>query len=431
MTAMIKMFVFLMVLAAFFFAAPQQTVADEQSRILRTCNAFGYDVPDRTPHRWLRPVAQESVTLTIWADPLRAGVLEQFVSEYMEMHPEVEIVVVEKELNQIYEEFSLAAMSGEGPDIILGLNSWVGNLSQMGLIALLDPGSRRSDFLNVSIRCWVCDGFLYGLPIAVENVAFVRNMELVPDVPADWNEVRTISQELLDASGIYGFVLQEGDSYHFAGIQSAFGGGVFAYDPETGYDSDIVTLNEEGSVLAGEWYQGMVSDGLIPSGLDFSGAFGLFETGQAAMILAGPWMLEQLYNSGIPFEISGLPGGGPPYVGSLGFMVNANSENQGMAADFVVNFLPRYDIMSQFVEGDFRVSAYIPALSEDEDPNRRVFGEVADGGLPQPSFASMNNVYSLLNDALFRIASGELTPQEAFDQAAESIYQVFEESGEG
>ena len=84
---------------------------------------------------------------------------------------------------------------------------------------------------------FVYEGAQYGLPYAAENVAFLRNTELVPENPETWEDVRAVS-EAADCrwfASQYGFIMFDNNPYHFFPVQTAFGGYVFGLTDE-GYD---------------------------------------------------------------------------------------------------------------------------------------------------------------------------------------------------
>ena len=75
------------------------------------------------------------------------------------------------------------------------------------------------------------------MPYGIENVALIRNVDLVPEAPATWQEVTEISRELRESGDAeYGFLIQTGDAYHHYPIISAFGGYIFGTSEDGGYD---------------------------------------------------------------------------------------------------------------------------------------------------------------------------------------------------
>ena len=50
-------------------------------------------------------------------------------------------------------------------------------------------------FSEVAVQAFTYEGQTYGLPYAVENIALVRNTDLVPDAPATFEEMVQIATD--------------------------------------------------------------------------------------------------------------------------------------------------------------------------------------------------------------------------------------------
>ncbi|MFW5684521.1 MAG: sugar ABC transporter substrate-binding protein, partial [Spirochaetota bacterium] len=251
-------------------------------------------------------------TLVIWADEQRAPILEELGAEFTETYG-VPVTIQQLGFGDIRDNIKVAGPAGEGPDILVGAHDWLGELVASGLVAPIDLGAKSGEFTDASIAAFTYEGELYGMPYAVENLAFVYNPDLVPEVPADWDEVLEVSAALQDAGTTqYGFVRQEGDPYHFFPIQTAFGGYVFGVNPDGTYDPDEVGIGDQGSIAAAEWLEEAVTAGVVPAGVDWDTYHTLFESGEAAMIVTGPWAIGRLDASGVNYEVANIPGGGQP-----------------------------------------------------------------------------------------------------------------------
>jgi maltose-binding protein MalE len=370
--------------------------------------------------------------LVIWADETRAPILEDLGADF-EAEFGVAVVVQEYGFGDIRDNFKTAAPAGEGPDIIVGAHDWLGELVVNSLLQPLEFGEEvEAEFLPAALQAFVYEGALYGMPYATENVAFVRNPELVPDAPATWDDVRALSEELTDGEGSYGYIIQDSDPYHFFPIQTAFGGYVFGVTEE-GYDAEDLGIDSEGAIAAATWLEGMADDGLMPTGVDYDVMHSLFTNGEAAMIVTGPWAIGQIQDSGIPFEVSGLPAGpdevtGKPFLGVQGFMVSAFSEKQLLAETFLIDYVATSEAMQAIFDADPRPSAYLPVRESVEDPILQGFIDAGAEGLAMPAIPAMSSVWTSWGDALSLIRNDELSGEEAFATAAEQIRTLLVES---
>jgi maltose/maltodextrin transport system substrate-binding protein/arabinogalactan oligomer/maltooligosaccharide transport system substrate-binding protein len=363
----------------------------------------------------------EGAELVIWADEQRAPVMEELGAQFTETYG-VPVTVQQLGFGDIRDNIKVAGPAGEGADIIVGAHDWLGELVSSGIVAPISLGAKESDFTNASIQAFTYDGELYGMPYAVENVAFFYNPELVSDVPSSWDDVLAVSRDLQSSGAAdYGFVRQEGDPYHFFPIQTAFGGYVFGQNSDGTYDPNDVGIDNEGSIEAANWLDTAVAEGVVPAGVDWDTYHALFENEQAAMIITGPWALDRLNASGVPFEIANIPGGGQPFLGVQGFMVSAFSENVPMATAFLTEFVAQTDPMFRIYELGGRPPAYEPALAMVEDEQLAAFGEAGVVGLPMPAIPEMSAVWTAWGDAVTLIMQEQEDGEAAFENAAAQI----------
>lgn len=369
------------------------------------------------------------VYLTVWADENRAPILEGLAADFEEQYG-VALIVELVGFGDIKDQLTIAGPAGEGPDIIVGAHDWLGELVSNGLLSPIDLGDKAGDFAPSAVQAFTVEGDLYGLPNATENVGFFINTDLVPSCPATWTEVQEISTELAAnntddiESNQYGFIRMEGDPFHFFPIQTAFGGYVFGLTEE-GYDASDVGIDSEGSLAAATFWDGFVKAGLQPPATDWESMHLAFESGQAAMIISGPWAVLRITDSGIPFEICPLPGevaeAGAPFLGAQGFMISAFANDPLLAQIFLTEFVATPEVMYAFYEADPRTPAYLPVLETLEDPNVVAFGEAGANALPMPTIPEMDSVWGAWEGAIVLIAQQGDDPINAFTNAAEQI----------
>ncbi len=376
-------------------------------------------------------VLAQGDTLVIWADETRAPVLEELGADF-EAEFGVGVEVQQLGFGDIRDQFKTAGPAGEGPDIIIGAHDWLGELVVNGLLAPVELGDLEELFLPSAVQAFVYEGQLYGLPYAIENVALVYNTDLLEAAPTTWEEVREISEQIHSENmEKYGFIRMEGDPYHFFPIQTAFGGYVFGLTEE-GYDPTDVGIDSEGSLAAATWYEAMVNDGLQPEGVDWEVMHALFESGDAAMIITGPWAIDRLNESGVPYAVAAIPAGpdgeaGRPFLGVQGFMISAFSENQLLAESFLLDFVATEEAMTALFEAGKRPSAFLPVFEAIDDETLLGFAAAGENGLAMPAIPEMSAVWSAWGDAVTSITQKAQTGEAAFTNAAEQIRTLIEE----
>jgi arabinogalactan oligomer/maltooligosaccharide transport system substrate-binding protein len=370
-------------------------------------------------------VSAQNPTLTLWADDTRAPIMEALAPAFADEYG-VDLVIQQVGFGDIRDQFIIAGPAGEGPDVFIGAHDWLGELVTSGLLAPIDLGDKADLFTEAALKGFTYDGELYGMPYSVENVAFFRNADLVPDAPATWDDVRSISEELVSSGAAqFGYAIQENDPYHAFPIQTAFGGYVFGYEEGVGYNPDDVGIDSPGTIAAFDWLDKMVEDGLTPDGLDYDSMHAMFEGGDAAMIISGPWALDRIRESGVNYAISTLPAGpagpGRPFLGVQGFMVSAFTADPQLAQIFLTEFVATEDVMYQFYEQNQRPPAMISVLDSIEDPDLLAFGEAGVDGLPMPAIPEMSAVWTAWGDAMQLVIQQQVSAEEAFTNAAEQI----------
>lgn len=169
----------------------------------------------------------------------------------------------------------------------------------------------------------------------------------------------------------------------------------------------------------------MVQDGLTPDGLDYDSMHALFESGEAAMMVTGPWAVERIVASGVPFEISAIPAGpaGPaqPFLSVQGFMVSAFAQDPQLAQIFLNEFVATDDVMLALYEGEPRPPAWMPIMEQIEDPYLAAFGESAVNGIAMPAIPEMSAVWTAWGNAQQLVIQQQLEPADAMTDAADQI----------
>jgi len=381
----------------------------------------------------IAPSLAQGDTLLIWADGERAPLLQELGEEYTE-ETGVEIEIREIPLSDARDELLNFGEAGEGPDLMITPHDNIGQLVENGAILPIEmPPDLEELFSESSLNLFTYQEQLWALPYGVENIALVRNVELVPDVPATWQEVTEISNELREnGDAEFGFLVQTGDAYHNFPITSAFGGYIFGFNDDGTYNPADVGLNSEGGLAAGEWLESMYAEGLMVPNVTDDVLFELFTDGELGMFMTGPWNSQRIIDTGVDYEISEFPGAengmetGAPFSGGQGFVISAFTENPLLAQEFLFNFIATDDVMEELYVGRIPVFEGV----EYDDPNFDAFIAAGANSIPMPVIPEMNNVWTAAGDALTLISQGG-NSEEALNTAVEQIDNSIELSASG
>ncbi|MFP4323919.1 MAG: extracellular solute-binding protein [Anaerolineales bacterium] len=366
--------------------------------------------------------------LLIWANSTQAPALQGLVEAFSDEYG-VTAEVQEISMGDIRANLTVAGPAGEGPDILLGAHDWLGEFIQNGAVVPVDLGDQVNDFSPSAIDAFTIEGELYGMPYSADNLAFFRNTDYVPDAPETWDEVFSLTQELVDAGTVeFGFVMPSTASFDFYPVMTAYGGYVFGRDAEGNYNPGDLGIGTEGTIAAAEYMQQYGDAGYLNADIDSDVSISLFESGEAAMMLTGPWWLNRLSEAGLPFAVSDIPAGpagpGASFISAQGFMISAFSENQLLAQIFLSEYMATTDSMLAFYEELSFTPAYSPLLDVIEDDRIIAIQQAGQNGAPQPAIPEMSSVWSAWGNALRFVITGELAPDEAYTQAEAQIVEA-------
>ncbi len=100
------------------------------------------------------------------------------------------MTLVEKNFDDLRNDFIAQVPTGEGPDITVGAHDWLGALVAAGVVNTIDLGDKATEFEQVALDAMTYDGQLYALPYSQEAVALIQNVDLVgDDAPTTWDEM--------------------------------------------------------------------------------------------------------------------------------------------------------------------------------------------------------------------------------------------------
>ena len=252
----------------------------------------------------------------IWTDNTRRAAVQDIAGAFADENG-ITVDVQELAFGDIRDQLSLTAPTGEGPDIVIGAHDWLGELVANGVLEPLDLSAIADGFNPVAIKAFTYDGQTYGLPYAIENVALVRNTDLVPEAPATFEEMMQIATdykaEHTDPSAL-GLAVQvgpQGDPYHLQPFLSAFGGYIFAQNADGTFNPDDVGIDSEGGLATATWLQEQAAAGLLSADVTYDTMIEAFGSGNAPFAITGPWAIGQPDNgfeaTGVPYAVSAIP----------------------------------------------------------------------------------------------------------------------------
>ncbi|QLD10689.1 sugar ABC transporter substrate-binding protein [Microbacterium oleivorans] len=351
--------------------------------------------------------------LVVWTDANRAPAI-QAAAEAFTAETGTEIELVEKNFEDIRNDFINQVPTGEGPDITVGAHDFLGAFVAAGVVDTVDLGAAADQIEQVALDAFTYDGQVYGFPYALETIALVQNTDLVGETaPATWDEMVASAQAAgAERSLVINTAGQTGDAYTMYGFQTSFGAPVFVQDESGSYTSEVGMGGAGGEAFA-TWLgaHGEAGSGEISTTIDYDTNNELFAAGTAAYTVQGPWAIEALTAEGVNVKVSPIPSAGgetaAPFVGVQGFYVSSESNNALLAQEFLTTYLATDDAQRALYEADPRLPAWKSVAEEvASDPIIAGFLASAANGVPQPSIPEMGSVWDLWNAAQVQIIKG-------------------------
>jgi maltose-binding protein MalE len=347
---------------------------------------------------------------------------------------------------------SLLFDEGDGPDLWGPVpHTWLEPYVSRDQALVLTPEQMRnySQYDALALHASRLGGDQYALPLLMDSVALIYNRTLVPKPPTTFESLLEIAHEHTDPdSGRWGLVLPLLSPTHLYPFVDGYGGYIFACqvvaEDHTSVgtyvcDPQDVGLNNEGAVrglqLVSDLY---VQEDLFPSALADSSqmveqATQLFVSGQAAMLIDGPWVLPTLRETEIDFGVAALP----PLPGAsraprpltvvYGLSANAHTEHPDQVLA-LMNHVAAPESIAALTGALNKAPARRDVARQSQLEHARDWRDQATAGVLLPPLPELDVVWSPWARALAEAVPGLRPAQEAMDEAVEQIQDTLAEA---
>lgn len=371
--------------------------------------------------------------LIIWEDIEKTDGIQDAVAQFEEEN-DVTITIVEKPYAQQIEDLRLDGPGGTGPDVLTMAGDQIGTAVIEGLVKEVAVGEDvQSIYTDAAMQSQLVDGKVYGLPKAVESTILYYNKDLIAEeeLPATLEEWYEYSKEATTGDQ-FGFLALFDQIYYAQSVMSGYGGYIFGQDADGNYDPSDIGLNNEGSLEGANYIQKFYEEDLFPAGIvgeqGINVLESLFTEGKATAIISGPWNVDPFTDAGVNFGMTKLPEldngeNMSSFIGVKSYNVSAYSENAELAEELLVFLANEENSRTRFEETQevpaVEALANDPVVAESEVAQavaeQSIFAELT------PNIPSMNEVWTPADSALQTIATGRAQPEEALNQAVETI----------
>lgn len=357
--------------------------------------------------------------------------LQKMYEAFHEEYPNITVNIETIGYDDYFTQMQTRVAGGTAPDCYeLNIENFAAYANK-GVLAEL-TGIDTSGYNATALNAFSVNGKQYGVPGNFSNVVLIYNKDLFDQAgvsyPTDdwtWDDAMEACEKI-SALGddIYG-IYQPITFNEFFKVAAQYGGGVL------NADKTAFTINSEENLKAATMMISKVTDTNVQPTEAQMGGMGdwdLFESGRLGMIPTGIWAFNTFADAcDFNWDICVEPGGTQKatHFFSNALVVNADSDKKEAAATWI-NWLASSDTAAQM-----RIDAGwdLPAISNEEvlsgylkltPPENR---QAVFDSLNYLTVAPIIEDYSLMSDIitgkLSLAASGEITVQEALDQAQE------------
>lgn len=357
--------------------------------------------------------------------------LQKMYEAFHEEYPNITVNIETIGYDDYFTQMQTRVAGGTAPDCYeLNIENFAAYANK-GVLAEL-TGIDTSGYNATALNAFSVNGKQYGVPGNFSNVVLIYNKDLFDQAgvayPTDdwtWDDAMDACEKI-NALGddIYG-IYQPITFNEFFKVAAQYGGGVL------NADKTEFTINSEENLKAATMMISKVTDTNVQPTEAQMGGMGdwdLFESGRLGMIPTGIWAFNTFADAcDFNWDICVEPGGTQKatHFFSNALVVNADSDKKEAAATWI-NWLASSDTSAQM-----RIDAGwdLPAISNEEvlsgylkltPPENR---QAVFDSLNYLTVAPIIEDYSLMSDIitgkLSLAAGGEITVQEALDQAQE------------
>jgi maltose-binding protein MalE len=346
------------------------------------------------------------------------------VQRFNTQHPEAVVEALYKENEELRNLFVIAAVAGQGPDIIYGPADNVGVLvttqTVLPLGRVFDP-SFFTRFAPQGLVDWKGERWLVADQIG-NHLTLVYNTELVPKPPGTLDELIALGQALTrDANNDgrmdqYGLTWNYREPFFFIPFLTAFGGWVMDQDGRPALDNEQTVRAIQFVLDLRDKYK------IIPKEGDYEIADMLFKEKRTGMIINGPWSWGG-YHVPNGSMIAPLPFNSEtqlwcePMISAKGYSVNANvgSDKLPLVRD-VIDFLTSPTVQSEMAVKLATTPVDLSVLASpavQNNPTLTASMEQIKHGRPMPIVPQMRQIWEGMRGPYQLVMNGAITAREA------------------
>lgn len=383
-----------------------------------------------------------TLTFALW-DKLQKEGMEQMAAAFEKENPGIKIKVEMTPWEQYWTKMQASGTGDTLPDIFWMHPEQVYEYAKGGKIMDMTELIEKSENTDMSkfpsnvVNDFNIDGKQYAIPKDYSTFGLWYNKDIFdekglayPDETWDWDTLKDAAEQLTDKdNGIYGLLVQYNTNdaaYHYIWQNE---GDIISED-ETKSEFD-----NPATVEAIEYLVDFIEKGYSPSMPDYANttADQYFESGKAAMHIAGSWMCSEFTNiDGLNCDVAPLAMGKQraDLCGGMGYSISANTKHPEEAWKFM-EFLAGEEANIIQCESGAAISAYEGTQTSwvegFPDINAQVFVDAAEYGFSSQYCETRSKWVDIEKDYMTQIFSLTLPVEEGCQELAQKMNEVLEQ----
>jgi maltose-binding protein MalE len=351
--------------------------------------------------------------------------LEEQLRQFMSAHPGVTVEQIYKETEELRSGFIVAAIAGQGPDLVYGPSDQIGPFEVMEIIRPLEDLFDKQ-FLDSFIPQGLVNyrGHLYQIADKLGNhLTLIYNKDLVAVPPRTDEELVALGSRLTtdrDGDGktdVYALAWNYTEPFFFIPFMTGFGGWVMTED-------GVPTLDSRGTIDGLKFIRDLRDRyRIVPGEADYNIADVLFKDGKSAMIINGDWSWAGYRKAGINFGVAPLPrivSTGlwcAPMVSPKGYSVNANVPAEKLDLTVkLLRFLMEPEVQLQTARAlntmPTRRAAVMSEFVQNDEILRNSAIQIQQGRM-MPVVPELRAIWDAMRPGYQAVLGGARTPEQA------------------
>ena len=347
---------------------------------------------------------------------------EEAVAEYNRRNPDERVVALYREGEELRNSFIIAAVAGQGPDLVFGPSDNVAVFAGTRVIRPLDAllGPEFLDrFTDDGVVRWKDQPWMVADQIG-NQLMLVYDRQMVERPPETLDELVSLGKELTLRNGDrverYALTWNYAEPYFFIPFLTGFGGWIMDAEGNPTLDTPEMRAALQFVLDLRDKH------GLIPRYEDYNTANLMFLRKRAAMIINGPWAWSDY---GVPESsmLALLPVNTEtglrcrPVIAAKGYCLSINTPPEKFALiRRVLGFFTGEEMQLAMAQRLFTTPTLRRALDSPEFRGNAVLQlalEQSKNSVPMPIDAKLRYIWDGIRGPYRRVFTGDLTPDEA------------------